>query len=137
MKALATVLACLCVVLAVACVSLIAARPLAASAPDKPAAAADDKPAAPSPVGRFSWIVSKDEWYLFDSATGDLWKHQKGWREVYTSPDPVKAANSAPQTGRYQLIDMSDKWQLFDTTTGGIWTGDKSSWQVMNEAPKK
>jgi hypothetical protein len=135
MKVLASVLACLCVVLAVACATLINTRPSAASASGQPAA--DDKPAAPSPAGRFSWVVRKDEWHLFDSATGDLWKNDKGWREVYPSPDPVKAANSAPQAGRYQLIDRSDKWQLFDTTTGGVWTGEKGAWRVTNEAPNK
>jgi hypothetical protein len=70
MKALAAVLACLCVVLAVARVSLLTTRPSAAFTADKPAAAADDKPAAPQ-VGRYQMLT---EGKLLDTATGRVWK---------------------------------------------------------------
>jgi len=81
MKTLASVLACLCVVLAVACVSLIATRPSAASA------AVDDKPAAPQ-VGRYNQYMSGASLYLLDTATGKVWKEDRaGW---VAAVQPVK-----------------------------------------------
>jgi hypothetical protein len=72
MRTLATVLACLCVVLAVACVSLIAARPLAASAPDKPAA-----PEAAPQVGRYQKFDARGDCLLLDTATGRVWRAER------------------------------------------------------------
>jgi len=68
MKTLATVLACLCVVLAVACVSLVTTRPPAASAADKPAA-----PEAAPQVGRYQRTDTNGNILLLDTETGRVW----------------------------------------------------------------